>query len=45
MVNGVEVIDGSEEGGASRQGKTSLEAIQIIKKAGGSLKESFLDEG
>ena len=27
------------------QGSTNLEAIQIIKKAGGSLKDSFLDEG
>lgn len=27
------------------QGSTNLEAIQIIKKPGGSLKDSFLDEG
>ncbi|XP_057856845.1 T-complex protein 1 subunit beta isoform X2 [Cryptomeria japonica] len=27
------------------KGSTNLEAIQIIKKAGGSLKDSFLDEG
>ncbi|RRT48787.1 hypothetical protein B296_00027026 [Ensete ventricosum] len=27
------------------QGSTNLESIQIIKKAGGSLKDSFLDEG
>lgn len=27
------------------QGSTNLESIQIIKKPGGSLKDSFLDEG
>ena len=27
------------------QGSTNLEHIQIIKKAGGSLADSFLDEG
>ncbi|XP_072953815.1 T-complex protein 1 subunit beta-like [Typha angustifolia] len=27
------------------KGSTNLEAIQILKKAGGSLKDSFLDEG
>ncbi|KAH0682370.1 hypothetical protein KY290_020960 [Solanum tuberosum] len=27
------------------KGSTNLEAIQIIKKPGGSLKDSFLDEG
>lgn len=27
------------------QGSTNLEAIQILKKTGGSLKDSFLDEG
>uniref|UniRef100_J3M5L4 CCT-beta n=1 Tax=Oryza brachyantha TaxID=4533 RepID=J3M5L4_ORYBR len=27
------------------KGNTNLEAIQILKKAGGSLKDSFLDEG
>ena len=27
------------------QGSTNLEAIQILKKPGGSLKDSFLDEG
>lgn len=30
---------------ANGQGSTNLESIQIIKKAGGSLKDSFLDEG
>jgi len=27
------------------QGSTNLESIQILKKPGGSLKDSFLDEG
>ena len=27
------------------KGSTNLESIQIIKKAGGSLKDSFLDKG
>jgi chaperonin GroEL (HSP60 family) len=27
------------------QGSTNLESIQILKKLGGSLKDSFLDEG
>lgn len=27
------------------QGSTNMEAIQIIKKCGGALKDSFLDEG
>ncbi|KAL8489856.1 hypothetical protein ACS0TY_025659 [Phlomoides rotata] len=27
------------------KGSTNLESIQIIKKPGGSLKDSFLDEG
>ncbi|KAG6771895.1 hypothetical protein POTOM_023289 [Populus tomentosa] len=39
------VLDNKDNAVMRLQGSTNLEAIQIIKKPGGSLKDSFLDEG
>ncbi|KAG6769808.1 hypothetical protein POTOM_025473 [Populus tomentosa] len=39
------VLDNKDNEVMRLQGSTNLEAIQIIKKPGGSLKDSFLDEG
>ncbi|PWA79679.1 Chaperone, tailless complex polypeptide 1 [Artemisia annua] len=39
------LVNHFRNGTKSIKGSTNLESIQIIKKAGGSLKDSFLDEG